>query len=591
MAFRTAAFLDGINNGLSLAQRFSTMRDQRDMREVANAMPEESTGYTAADGEQLQGLASAKDPSGNPYYNVTADEAGNYSVAPNQDAQGFGLSEYQGSTDPVKMGQGTVTDFFGERTAGSLSDGQVNARRTGKMADVISRSDPERASRMRTDAKNQERQGLQYQREEQDWQRKEKAAKEDDAFKQAYKDTYGSTIYATRMAEYTSKAEAYAKQLADRKAALESGVSPEKLGPAMEEPAKPGYTVAESLTDQAALLDLRIKAGKADPNAITQYAETVKKTHEEGYIKALQLAQSGAPIASIADAFNQSGQTRFDPSTVVSDEMGKGPEGVSTRIIKIKDPQTGEIQTINTLSELDGMGKAASYFDRYFKGTAAERDATKSNLTLSEIRARGDEERKTIDYKRTNGDTGKDSIGREERLRYTSLFQDAGRRQSEAQKSLNALLKERSYANARPGSPQAEELDSLREAIKQHSDERKTYQSMLAEGGSKAKDPAPDQPARSSGGNMSLRSTAAESDRMSILNAELNKARAAGNVQDVAALEREIGRVGGQSQGLSAIRQPASNGQPVKITTKAEHAALPKGTRYTAPDGSVRIKQ
>lgn len=32
-------------------------------------------------------------------------------------------------------------------------------------------------------------------------------------------------------------------------------------------------------------------------------------------------------------------------------------------------------------------------------------------------------------------------------------------------------------------------------------------------------------------------------------------------------------------------------GKPVRVTNKAEHAALPKGTRYTAPDGSVRIKQ
>jgi len=108
-------------------------------------------------------------------------------------------------------------------------------------------------------------------------------------------------------------------------------------------------------------------------------------------------------------------------------------------------------------------------------------------------------------------------------------------------------------------------------------------------------------PAARPSGRMSLASTSAESDRSAILNAELKKARDAyarnpsdsRAANDVKALESEIIRLPKSSAavGLSSAQQPARQAGPVTVTTAAEHAALPKGTRYTAPDGSVRIKQ
>jgi hypothetical protein len=70
-------------------------------------------------------------------------------------------------------------------------------------------------------------------------------------------------------------------------------------------------------------------------------------------------------------------------------------------------------------------------------------------------------------------------VSREERLRYTSLFQDAGRRLSEAQKSLNTLRKEPAYKIAEKGSTQAQELEDLKTTIRSYEEERRLYQGLL----------------------------------------------------------------------------------------------------------------
>ena len=266
--------------------------------------------------------------------------------------------------------------------------------------------------------------------------------------------------------------------------------------------------------------------------------------------------------------------------------LARSPDGSVKKVNTFEASETGAQDWAQASAKVDSKTKLAWLNDRAKSLREADQATAKNGLTLAEIKARGDQERQTIDYKRTTGD-GKESVGREERLRYTSLFQDAGRRQAEAQKTLNTLMKERSYANAKPGSPQAEELASVREAIKQYGDERKTYQSMLANGG--AEKPV-EKPAAKVGLASTWNSPERESDRMAIIQSELAKAKQSGNAGDVAALEREISRAGGQSAGLSSAK-PSSNGQPVKITTKAEHAALPKGTRYVGPSGNIAIKK
>lgn len=91
-----------------------------------------------------------------------------------------------------------------------------------------------------------------------------------------------------------------------------------------------------------------------------------------------------------------------------------------------------------------------------------------------------DAKQAVIDAKAAAGASGQPT--REERLRYTSLFTEAGRRIGESQKALGALQKNTSFMRkaATPGTPQAQQLQELRDAIKSHSEERSMYQGLLA---------------------------------------------------------------------------------------------------------------
>lgn len=73
-----------------------------------------------------------------------------------------------------------------------------------------------------------------------------------------------------------------------------------------------------------------------------------------------------------------------------------------------------------------------------------------------------------------------DKVSREERMRFTTLFSDAGRRLGEAQKTLSTLQKNPMYSTATAGSAEANEIEGVRETIRSYQDERKMYQSLLA---------------------------------------------------------------------------------------------------------------
>ena len=79
---------------------------------------------------------------------------------------------------------------------------------------------------------------------------------------------------------------------------------------------------------------------------------------------------------------------------------------------------------------------------------------------------------------------GGGNVSREERMRYTSLLGDAGRRLGEAEKALSTLQKDMFSKN--PDAQRTQELDDLRATVKTYREEHKLYQSLLA--GSQAPD-------------------------------------------------------------------------------------------------------
>lgn len=142
----------------------------------------------------------------------------------------------------------------------------------------------------------------------------------------------------------------------------------------------------------------------------------------------------------------------------------------------------------------------------------------------------------------TGGNDGK--VSAEERKRYTSLFTDAGRRLSEAQKARATLTAgQQSFlfneaVKKNPNGPEAMQLRALDEDIANYKQDRALYQGLLA--------------------------GTAEGKKPSLADAETKP-------------------------GAKPAAAPA--GQPVKVTTKAERDKLPAGTRYVGPDGVTYIKK
>lgn len=75
---------------------------------------------------------------------------------------------------------------------------------------------------------------------------------------------------------------------------------------------------------------------------------------------------------------------------------------------------------------------------------------------------------------------GGGNVSREERMRYTSLLGDAGRRLGEAEKALATLQKDPASKIAEPGDARSQELSDLRATVKSYREEHKMYQSLLA---------------------------------------------------------------------------------------------------------------
>ncbi|MEO5670431.1 MAG: hypothetical protein ABIR26_07040 [Ramlibacter sp.] len=135
---------------------------------------------------------------------------------------------------------------------------------------------------------------------------------------------------------------------------------------------------------------------------------------------------------------------------------------------------TPEHRMENHRKEQDLTRKVAADEDkfRYQQGQLANA-ADKISLTGQLAEAR-------IAAQQAKASNKPDGTSREERIRYTSLLSDAGRRMGEAQRALSTLQKDPMYSIAKPGSQQAQELSDLRESISAYKGERDLYSGLLA---------------------------------------------------------------------------------------------------------------
>lgn len=134
---------------------FQSMKERRELDKVADAKAEQSQGFTADQGKELENLAKQG-------YDLTFDQEKNAYVGTNA------------AGDTKTVGMQSVTDFLGNRTAGELTQQQQDTARTMAMADVVGRRNPERGIQMRSQATNQAHQAAKQVREEQQWAREDK---------------------------------------------------------------------------------------------------------------------------------------------------------------------------------------------------------------------------------------------------------------------------------------------------------------------------------------------------------------------------------------------------------------------------------
>lgn len=236
----------------------------------------------------------------------------------------------------------------------------------------------QRGSEMRQSVRRDEiaDQALEIQRQRFDWEKRDqelraKQQQQAEAYAQAQRAAFQSSTIGQRSQAYAEATKKYTADKAAYDAAVASGDrnAVEPTPPAVTAP-----TVAEAMLFSAQMLANDAQFGKADPNAFLKLADTARQVQQEGYLKAVKLAQSGAPLTQVLAQFNAEGQMKIDPASVVSDKMVPREGGVQSRVIVLKG-QDGKSQVIDTLAELDSLDKADKLFTRAHQINADRRGA------------------------------------------------------------------------------------------------------------------------------------------------------------------------------------------------------------------------
>lgn len=127
-----SGFSAGTNLGKTLVGTYNQAAQEDELRKIAEAKAQESQGFTADQGAQLEAAAKTGQ------YDIGYDEASKaYTVTPKSDPSQVGRVSMQ-----------DVTDFMGNRTAGRLDESQVNNAKLRAMAGVLGKTDPMQGARL-----------------------------------------------------------------------------------------------------------------------------------------------------------------------------------------------------------------------------------------------------------------------------------------------------------------------------------------------------------------------------------------------------------------------------------------------------------
>lgn len=344
--------------GLTYGLTKGAMSDSA-MADIANAKPETDTGFSDAQGAELNAVANVKDAEGNPYYEVKANNQGGYTVSSSGNA---GNPEQTGTISP-----GTRTTFLGKTVEGTMSEPDIDRARLVAMSGVRAKfGDPEAAMHLKQQARIGDLTELQIKGA----QRGERTAQADEEYTNSRKELSsqfsGNKIRVDNdaaLAKYEQDNSAY------QDAVKKNPGNPAAAGIAPQKPSLRVMTGLDLLHDANLLMEHDMKFGKVDPAKALQYQQLVGQVKKEVGTDAFKLLHTG-DIQGALDAFHAQGDIRLPEGAKIEARKATydvAGQKIPTNELVVRLPN-GNTQVINGLQGMDSLGAADKIIGNNFKG-------------------------------------------------------------------------------------------------------------------------------------------------------------------------------------------------------------------------------
>jgi hypothetical protein len=509
-----ADFLTAFNQAYNTTDR---VVQDFEISKIANAKPQESQGFTPEQGDQLRAAAESGQ------YDIGYDDAkGGYTVTPKADPAQTGVIAQQG-----------VTDFMGQRTAGTMTDDQANSARQRAMAGVVMRSDPVRGTAMMRDITRDQRDTERYGWEKARNERQMRIDQDADADKALMSDVDAKVgeWFQSRLANPDGT---------QRQAGVDDHLAASQY--------RASQLMAAGKTDAAGQVMKEYNA----QSLVKIQLESAQRNEALGKTAA---ALASGDLAAVREFYNQ-----YIPDGARVTDVKQGPKG---EIVIQRERLDGTPLPATTMKDTGQLLASLNTFKDPMALYNWSQNEFRNNLALkAENRAA---------------------------TQFAQGQSDRAQTKADAEARANAavtLFKERN-----PSATQAE-LDAVRRGILEPvptADKNAPSEVKLA----KAMVDAGLAPDMRSGLEMAI-TKKSQSAKEAYLDLMKPQGGIAPREEDVAVvMETAFGAGWRDKVGGAGGNRPASGKaqDAPKVNSAAELAKLPKGARYTAPDGSIRIKQ
>ena len=275
------------------------------------------------------------------------------------------------------------TTYLDKTTVGALTPEQLGAQKADRVKGRISELfDPnmglKRLREMQTDEREDFKFGLLKTKAAQEAEAEARKKKSDEEALKAFNNSDTGKAYQA----YNADLAKWMQEAQEREQAIAAGTPESELPPARPKPSTPDISPIASIRDGISVMLARMNSGDdVDFAKISQYSAVMSKLQDEGTTRALKAAKAGLSTDRLVQMFNSAGQFRIDPSSIIADQMVRGEDGTSNRIIKYRDPQTGKVTTIDANAELNALGQAEKNWEAL--KAMAQIDFYKSRTNLS----------------------------------------------------------------------------------------------------------------------------------------------------------------------------------------------------------------